>query len=111
MEWQWCRTSFGQTLLAKRKPLKQARTDTPPKRTAQSEPSAETNQHEELPFEGEGTQDNIDALTQHCIRSGFDSTLVGETLLSLSSGEFGVERAIAFAAIIAKARLARSRKQ
>jgi ADP-ribosylglycohydrolase len=111
MEWQWCRTSFGQTLLAKRKPAKGAASSTKPERTLQEESSAEPVQQE---FQLPGNDDvgnSIDALTQHCIRSGFDAAVVGQTLLNLSSGKYGVERAIAFAAIIAKARLARSRKQ
>ncbi|MBB5417079.1 ADP-ribosylglycohydrolase family protein [Paraburkholderia atlantica] len=110
MSWQWCRTSFGQTLLAKRKPAKEVRESTPPSRTALAAPASETKQHEPQRRGTDDAKDSIDALTQRCINSGFDAALVGETLLRLSSGEYGVEHAVAFAAIIAKAKLARSRK-
>ena len=111
MEWQWCRTSFGQTVLAKRKPARDVVPNTAHDRTMQPEPRSESGKPEyQLPTIADDC-DSIDALSQHCIRSGFDAALVGEALLSLSSGEYGIERAVAFAAIIAKARLARNRKQ
>lgn len=53
---------------------------------------------------------NLDALTQKCIRGGFDPAEIGHAFLSLFDGPDGIERAIAFAAIIAKAKMARSSK-
>ena len=52
----------------------------------------------------------IDALTQQCIRGGFDPREIGSAMLSLMTGPHAIERAIAFAAIIAKAKVVRSAK-
>ena len=51
---------------------------------------------------------SIDALSQQCIRGGFDPTKLGEALLALLEGPDAIERAIGFVAIIAKAKVVRS---
>ncbi|KGW60845.1 ADP-ribosylglycohydrolase family protein [Burkholderia pseudomallei] len=109
LEWQWCRTSFDQTILAKRKPTAQR---SPGRGRAES--SAETNERPAprqmtLVEDSEDKLGSIHELTNRCIREGFDPKLIGECLLALSNGPDGVEKAIAFSAIIAKARLARNR--
>lgn len=53
---------------------------------------------------------NLDTLTQKCIKGGFDPEEVGNALLSQMNGPDAIERAIAFAAIIAKAKVVRSAK-
>lgn len=107
LEWQWCRTAFDQTVLAKRKPMAE-----PPRQpSSESKNQTEPPEPRQLTLEDvvSGEVDSIDELTQRCIRSGFDPTTVGECLLALSNGPDGIERTIAFAAIIAKARLVRKR--
>ncbi|WP_080404741.1 ADP-ribosylglycohydrolase family protein [Burkholderia ubonensis] len=107
-EWQWCRTSFDQTILAKRKPLDESTRPTSGESTVQIVEHLEPRQ---LTLEDISSDEvvSIDELTQRCIRSGFDPATIGNCLLTLSTGPEGIERAIAFAAIIAKARLARKR--
>ncbi|WP_296226960.1 ADP-ribosylglycohydrolase family protein [Ralstonia sp. UBA689] len=106
MEWQWCRTVFGQTILTKRKPGILTLGGSSEGRMRHVVRRIELPQLDSLFPDPELS---IDAITQECIRSSFDPTVVGEALLRLSSGSDGVERAIAFAAIIAKARIARTR--
>jgi hypothetical protein len=108
MEWQWCRTAFGQTLLCKRKPT----TGKMSGMVLAKPPVAshtQTERQAELDSSSAIAEPDIDETTQQCIRSGFDPKTIGEALLRVSSGVGGIERAIAFAAIIAKAKLARSR--
>ena len=50
-------------------------------------------------------------MTSEVIRSGFDEKLIGEYLLRLAEGDRGIELAVAFASIIAKARKARFVRQ
>jgi hypothetical protein len=54
---------------------------------------------------------SLDDATQECIKSDFDPEVIGRNLLALSVGEDGIERAIAFAAIVSKARIARTRRR
>lgn len=54
--------------------------------------------------------ESIDVLTQRAIASGFDPAVVGDCLLRAATGPRGIEHALAFASIIAKARLARNRR-
>lgn len=106
MEWQWCRTMFGQTILTKRKPGLLGLDTASLGQTGHVAPEARPARLDSLFPDSELS---IDVITQECIRSSFDPTVIGEALLRLSSGPNGVERAIAFAAIIAKARIARTR--
>ena len=54
---------------------------------------------------------SVDKMTSEVIRSGFDEKLIGEYLLRLAEGDRGIELAVAFASIIAKARKARFVRQ
>jgi len=53
---------------------------------------------------------DIDDLSKRAINSQFDPSIIGQHILLLSSLPQGVEKAIAYAAIIAKARLARTKR-
>ena len=115
--WQWLQLESGQTILAKRrrKPPQMnscQRTFVPDTSVAQIA-AARINQAQ-LPLpappateRGISKAPNIDDLTKQAIQAHFDPKIVGEHLLLLSSSPDGVERAVAYAAIIAKARLAR----
>lgn len=106
--WQWCSLPFGQTVLAKRRKGFEDRAQ-------ESEPMQRdllTNRPAEPRFEAikepaHATPTTINALTTRCIKANFEPSVLGESLLALINGETGIENAIAFAAIIAKARLAR----
>jgi hypothetical protein len=52
---------------------------------------------------------DIDLLTQKAIASNFDERLIGKHLVSLARGGGGVDKAIGYAAIIAKAIATRQR--
>jgi ADP-ribosylglycohydrolase len=115
--WQWCRLDFGQHVLAKRRANGTVNASAgpvapPPGPTPASAPATvnvpqPTNHTQRSDADGALT---LDQWTQACIRSGFDPHTLGEALLAVSRGANGIERAIAFAAIIAKARLAREGK-
>jgi hypothetical protein len=53
---------------------------------------------------------SVEALTEIAISSGFSAEVLGECLLECSAGTDGIERSIAFSAIIAKAISARRRR-
>ncbi|MBR8060223.1 ADP-ribosylglycohydrolase family protein [Burkholderia dolosa] len=55
--------------------------------------------------------DDLDALTDVAIRSGFDPTVIGQCMLKCIDAQGGVERGIAFSSIIAKAFVARKRRR
>jgi len=59
--------------------------------------------------QSEGTI-TIDVATNMCIQSDFEKSVVGEMLMRLSEQEDGIEKAIGFAAIIAKAKQVRMKK-
>lgn len=63
----------------------------------------------ELMHQSEGTI-TIDVATNICIQSDFEKSIVGEMLMRLSEQENGIEKAIGFAAIIAKAKQVRMKK-
>ncbi|MFZ6757570.1 ADP-ribosylglycohydrolase family protein [Undibacterium sp. Ji50W] len=111
--WQWCLLPFGQTVLAKRR-RNQINTPYPRKIGAAIESSAsqakKTPHIIERALTPNSTELNIDVCTQLCIQSGFDAKIIGETLLSLATEPNGIERCIAFSAIIAKAKIARSKR-
>ena len=50
---------------------------------------------------------SLHELSDRAIRADFDATLIGRHLLLLADGDEGIERALAYAAIIAKGRLSR----
>lgn len=109
---RWAALPFGQKVLVKMRPE--------PKPLAQSQhPVAlvETKNPKEAPLiasdenaDCENVTPSIDSLTQQAINSGFDPDVVGRGLLQAAEGESGVEHAVAFAAIIAKAKIARKKR-
>jgi ADP-ribosylglycohydrolase len=129
--WQWLDLWFGQRLLAKRRPdppglpasqiadamsqyleapeakLSRAPKAPSPDGTSRQE-SFESIEAPAPPAAGEGeTPPSIHDLTREAIASGFDPTLVGRLLLEVSDRDEGIEAAIGYAAIIAKARVSR----
>lgn len=109
--WQWLRTDFGQTFLAKRRRAPENHSMTSDKRRS----NIITKKQDHLSLfppkpSTESRPRSIDELTREAIASNFSPDLVGRHLVDLATGQDGVERAIAYAAIIAKARLARERK-
>jgi len=126
--WQWLKLSFGQTILAKqRKRLgnlsdeeqsshNTARRETSPKRNADMSPQGDMfnaphgNQNGPKK-EGVMSAVSLDELTNTAINSGFDQELIGKHLIQLAETSNGVELAVAYAAIIVKAKRARLRLQ
>lgn len=129
--WQWYELPFGQTVLCKRrsvirqlpssvfpgsftleaKNIKKVKTlvNLPPK-GIEPKSNLELFQSENQDLIDSAGEVNIDDLTTLAIRSGFEPHLIGKHLLSLAADPNGVERSIAYAAIMAKALRARSRK-
>ena len=58
-------------------------------------------------FPGKPQGLSIDELTKQAIRSGFDPKTIGEHIVNLSGASDGIEKAIAYVAIVSKARIAR----
>ncbi len=109
--WQWLTLASGQTILAKRR-KSPILIEEDAKISMQTQPYEKTkrekNNDSQLPlFGGDDLSESIDFLSKKAIRAGFNPTLIGEHIISLSVPPNGVERAIAYAAIIAKAKLAR----
>jgi len=107
--WRWCTLPFGQTILAKRREEKDTsdlRVALPKQHSIQTELPINFPHLASTPNEFS----TIDEHTNFCIKAKFDPTLIGESLLILSQGDNGIEKAIAFAAVIAKAKIARSAK-
>lgn len=138
--WQWCSLPFGQTVLAKRKAdLKEtvAASQLPePPQPARSRGSTPSNERRDgssqsnLPFVepkpenrervnrsqlgylgARGPRDSIDAWTDEVIYSDFDDFTLGRLLNRCVEQLQSVEAAASFAAIVAKAKLARQRRR
>lgn len=110
--WKWCTLPFGQTVLAKRRDEGDVQQPAPKHITTSEQHSTQGELPiEETPLARTNKPRSIDEHTNFCIKSKFDPLAIGESLLELSSGEDGIEKAIAFAAVIAKAKIARSMKQ
>lgn len=124
--WQWMRFDYGQTILAKRRlSFKMKRVTASPTRNKPETGGAHemtkaaslASAHGASVSQPElfGRADKIDRspnisinqLTNEVIRSNFDPRLIGQHLLDLSQLADGVELAIGYSAIIAKARRAR----
>nr|WP_313404336.1 ADP-ribosylglycohydrolase family protein [Pseudomonas sp.] len=104
MEWRWYKLPFGQTILAKRKVDSLTLSGTGAKEPEQQELYSESTSVEVW------KNGSIEEIAQHCIKSGFDHALIGEALLHLASGKYGVENSVAFSAIIAMAKMVRNQK-
>ena len=118
--WQWLSLESGQTILAKRrkrlfKISAQQKTFTPMK-SLESVRSVSGSQvplsfaAAETPPGNTNISADIDDLSRRAINSQFDPSIIGEHILQLSLLPQGVEKAIAYAAIIAKARFARVKR-
>jgi ADP-ribosylglycohydrolase len=135
--WQWFALPFGQTILAKRRanlnekisadqlpgPRQDARTDM--RRVRKPEHSAEApqtrlplddgrNDHRPQPKISQDTRssrDAIDTWSDEAIHSEFDDLTLGRLLNRCIDSSQSVDAAIGFAAIVAKAKLARQRRR
>lgn len=131
--WEWFRLEFGQTILVKRrtKPKTFTGERLPVKITSQKvkkEPAVITDQKYGKRVEKQMSKQTelwdkeksvntreekgitIDIATENSIQSGFKREVVGEMLMKLAEQKDGIEKSIAFAAIIAKAKRARMKK-
>jgi ADP-ribosylglycohydrolase len=124
IQWRFATTTYGQTLLLKFRDklptiptknmptlpitgkyspgLKSERVS--PLKTLDSSPRQQAQPH--LPFRRE----SIDKITDNLIKNGFNEKEIGKQLLRLAEDEDGVDRAIAFASIIVKAKKARRKR-
>lgn len=129
--WQWMKLDFGQSVVGKRRarPSTMAQGNMPlpsrePRPASSSErhndkKTAATQQRlfearrdmEDVAGQTRERTKSIDELSAEAIRSGFEPSLIGRHLLGLAEGTHGVEKAIAYASIIAKAKLARVQTQ
>lgn len=127
--WRWTTSEFGQSMLIKFRPeprpldLDQLPTAEPPSSPRSSTPPAPTEvdskrqlamfKQPKTPSNTEtpsiGAPADLDEYTQIVIRSHFDPKTIGELLLRVADQTDGIERAIGFAAIVAKARVRRAR--
>jgi ADP-ribosylglycohydrolase len=118
--WQWLSLESGQTILAKRrrKPYKIGNSQKlfVPMKSLPTTGSTSSSQVS-LPFVSTKTAQrpedilpNIDDLTKNAINSQFNPKLIGEHILLLSAMPDAIEKVVAYSAIIAKARLARTKR-
>ncbi|MCK6411650.1 MAG: ADP-ribosylglycohydrolase family protein [Azonexus sp.] len=119
--WQWLRLDFGQTILAKRRkdPRATIAQNTPRQIGSRPKINSSSAEHQTDMLDSLGTGVNerkeaaktLDTMTSEAIKSGFDPTLIGAQLLEIADRQNGVEQAIAYSAIIAKARAARGHRR
>lgn len=122
-KWQWFKLNFGQTVLIKRK-------ETLSKLAADNYPVAPNKTHEikqklhqlfqEVPLKNDLNITSsvskktelrtINEMTDEVISTNFNTDILGKAFLELIDGSNSIESTIAFAAIIAKARLSRKLK-
>lgn len=118
--WQWLCLDFGQTILAKRRkdPRATIVQNAPKLIESQAKINSTSAEHQTDIFDSLEVGVNerreaktLDEMTSEAIRNGFDPTLIGAQLLEVADRQNGVEQAIAYSAIIAKARAARGRRR
>lgn len=126
--WRWLELGFGQTILARqRQKLRQMDPHQKPTLRAKKEqnlprlgenmnPQSDLFRQSSSENGGEKRQDplkstSLDDLTNAAINSGFSRELIGKHLVELAEAPNGLELAIAYSAIIVKARKARLRVQ
>jgi len=135
--WSWVNTTFGQTLLIRRREKLTVYTGTLPLPSYSAEkdlaaPNTSNGKgtvQPEFKFEVESHGDtnaimgvvkqtevkldtlDIDELSASAISSKFDQALIGQHLLDLIDGTGSIENVIAYAAIVAKARKARNKSK
>jgi ADP-ribosylglycohydrolase len=123
--WQWLKLSFGQTILAKLRKRpgnlsdeeqsshNTVRPETSPKRNEDMSSQSDMFNEPQNGTKKEAAVSGVslDELTNTAISSGFDQELIGKHLVQLAETSNGVELAVAYAAIIVKAKRARLRLQ
>ena len=125
--YQWFRLPFGQTVLCKRRtaprPLPpsalppsqnlMSRLNTPSKYVMESQQlfKSKLGEKSSLDVDGEKQMQSLDIATDEAIiRSDFNPFIIGEQLLNFADAENGIELAVAYAAILVKARQARLKR-
>lgn len=125
--YQWCRLQSGQTLLCKRRtePRPMSATSLPqPQQATSLQGRLETDlrpPEQDLfghrPISARQTENSresaaltLDAATDEAIYSNFNANVVGKHLLKFAEADDGLELAVAFAAIVVKARKARLKR-
>jgi len=127
--WQWLGLNFGQTILARQR-HKLPRMESSQKsesrfRNVEGPKRADENMDTQSDlFKKSSSNDNgserkrrplegvsLDEITSAAINSGFDKELIGKHLVELAEAPNGLELAVAYSAIIVKARKARLRLQ
>ena len=131
--WEWMKLEFGQTVLVRRRskavtvtkdslPVNPAHIATEKKfyskrySTPVAHPGRQmSNQGQllraQMPLVTPQREEiTIDRATDEVIRSGFREDVIGSMLIKLAVQENGIEKAIAFASIVAKSKLARMKK-
>ena len=138
--WEWCALSFGQTILARRRtdsrsrivlaqlpgPRQEPRTEqgdyndtdetlqqpTLPLKDPQSrESSAQGNRPKFAKHQADSVAGTIDSWSDEAIASDFDDKTLGRLLNQCIDQSQSVETTVGFAAIVAKAKLARQRRR
>ena len=128
--WQWLKLPFGQTVLAKQR---EALTELTPGNLTRSQPSTIKQPHnkgntpqmehqpelftvnsaknddrkQQIPVR----QRTLDELTTEAIKAGFNYGIIGKHVMELAERSDGIELAIAYVAVIAKAKKARLQAQ
>ena len=118
--WRWYRSSFNQSILIRhRKPVVQDRTlpKPPTGYTKVVETQPQLGQRKQLPLEMPPITSkadpsfSIDDAFEEVRRSGFSAEVIGRMLLKITDSDDNVDRAVAFAAMVSKARQERRKRQ
>jgi len=117
--WQWFRLNFGQTVLIKRRQeIKTLTKNSLPIELTTTESEKDQIHRQAKLWDNQRLVDiskqqeiSLDLATDICIDSGFREDIVGSMLMNFAVQEKGIEKAIAFASLIAKAKHARMKKE
>jgi hypothetical protein len=102
--WQWLELHFGQRILVRHREQPRAlRRELLPGRHLEA---ATLFEEQEISIDNPTQGLDLDTATRYAINSGFDPEVIGQLFLRFADTE-GVDFAVAFAAIVAKARVAR----
>jgi len=112
--WEWIKLDIGQTLLIKRRPELKPTTgrSLPMHKVAPDNKSA----YKKMEYSAQTDlfdkkEKNIHELTSEAIRLNFDPQIIGRHILEIVERPQGIELAVAYVAIIGKAKIARSEAQ
>lgn len=112
--WQWLRTPFGQTILAKHRLTASGVSHSVNDADASRDKAKSRNEQGALfPVEEDVSTRNdtpvrtLDSITSEAMAGGLDPTTIGAHILELATQEGGIELCIAYVAIVAKTRRAR----